>query len=380
MIRKKIIFLLVLSSLFFILFCNIDDYEETKNNEIIISDYVQNNYNEIPSSVTSEINIIIYNDSGEEVATINGDSAEFIEDDAIIQNMQVIFQSEGENGKEFSNLLSDYGKINLGKKIEAWGNVIMIKEDEYRLETEKIIWEKNEKSNKSTEDSTDGTLRTADGELVIIYYADGTVIKGKNGYWEQGGNKITLEETYTHSDRTTAGNDDFLSTGTSTATSSTSSGKTDEKVSSSTNSNTTKTTNNSITSTTNSKNTEGNMMVSNPVTNTRRKTEPRNIETNNPPVEEEPPKEETKDTKTSLELNTSGVFDMVNNLKTEAEKQTNTNTGDDGDSTKEIEELILMVNKSDKLDDEEKHRILKKLENNEMTKEEILNLKKRLSE
>jgi hypothetical protein len=380
MIRKKIIFLLVLSSLLFILFCNIDDYEETKNNEIILSDYVQNNYNEIPSSVTSEINIIIYNDSGEEVATINGDSAEFIEDDAIIQNMQVLFQSEGENGKEFSNLLSDYGKINLGKKIEAWGNVIMIKEDEYRLETEKIVWEKNERSNKSTEESTDGTLRTADGKLVTIYYADGTVIKGKNGYWEQGGNKITLEETYTHSDRTTAGNDDFLSTGTNTATSGTSSEKTDEKVSSSNNSNTDKTTNSSITSTTNSKNTEEKEMVSNPVSNTRRKTESSNIETNNPPVEEEPPREETKDTRTSLELNTSGPFDMVNNLKTEAEEQINPDTSENVNSKKEIEELILMVKESDKFDDVEKHRILKKLENNEMTDEEISLIRKRLSE
>ncbi len=221
---KQILFAVIIIISIGIISCRVDnDLIDNNNAEIHVSDYVKNNYGILPSSVTSNIDIVIYDKKGKEIALIYGDKSEFVKDDAILQNMRVLFKSNGPSEEEKSTLISDYGKINLGKKIEAWGNVIMIKENEYRLETEKIIWEKEKKEISKTkkpttptthdkeEEPSGGTLKTEEGKLVTIYYTDGTIIRGKNGYWEQGGNKIMLEETYTETYANNSSKSVFLS-------------------------------------------------------------------------------------------------------------------------------------------------------------------------
>ncbi len=147
--KTKLMLYILIITLILTTSCGVDDEIENKQVEIHVSDYVKDNYNKIPSSITSKIDIVIYDKEGREAALIYGDSAEFVEEDVVIQNMRVLFKSKdsSESEEENSTLISDYGKINMGKKIEAWGNVIMIKEMEYKLETEKIIWEKNENGN-----------------------------------------------------------------------------------------------------------------------------------------------------------------------------------------------------------------------------------------
>jgi len=162
-----------------------------------------------PNSISTDVKIVIYNEIGEESATIFGDKAEFIGDDALLDNMKVLFKSNEDGTIKYSELVSDYGKINLGSRIEAWGNVIMIKKDEFRLETEKIIWEKRPSQGKN---SSNGILKTEPEKLVTIYYADGSVIKGKNGVWEQGNNMLILEDTYTQTDTSAKNNSFFSST------------------------------------------------------------------------------------------------------------------------------------------------------------------------
>ncbi len=404
MINKKILTgILILFSSFFILSCNIDDYEDSdlKGDEIVFSQYVQDNYKEIPSSVTSEINIVIYNNAGDEVATINGDSAEFVEEDAIIQNMSVLFQSHGENGIEYSTLVSDIGKINLGRKIEAWGNVIMVKEDEYRLETEKIIWEKSEQS--MNKDGTDGRLTTEEGKLVTIYYADGTVIKGKNGYWEQGGNRIILEETYTEADQSTASNDSFLTGGTSTASSgtSTSSQKTStssspsnpskgDTVSTSRRTETEDIIKESvgITSSTKDENTKEKIISS--VNNgregkesdmkesTTRRDEENKVksDTLRRPIVDDFYEQEMKEEKDSE--SSSNALNVISNITNNKDRRGETEYREINEE--DIEKLIEMVKETEKLDKEEKMIIIEKLESGQMSMEEIMKLREKISE
>ncbi len=236
----------------------------------------------LPASISHNVKIVIYDKEGEENAIIYGDKAEF-EDSALIDNMKVLFKSEEDGEIKYSELVSDYGKINLGSSIEAWGNVVLIKKNEFRLETEKIYWNKgnykdylekeekeknaemmrdndnkeqnvenieedeevkdvksNEKkdtkidtkmginnklskidiSNSKTttktnktndnnkKDTVGGILRTEKEKPVVIYYADGTVIRGKNGLWFQETNTLILEDTYTEAD--TESNPDSL--------------------------------------------------------------------------------------------------------------------------------------------------------------------------
>lgn len=187
---------IIIAVFFCIVSCDVDHEGDIQ--------YKEEEIEELPFSVADNVLIVIYDDAGDEAATIYGDSAEFeTNDDIIINNMRADFKSEENGDITYSKLISDYGKVTPESNLEAWGNVILIKEDEFRLETEKIYYfssgDKQDEQNKSS-----GIVKTEFDEPVIIYYADGTVVRGKNGIWYQESNKLVLEDTYTESE--TSGN------------------------------------------------------------------------------------------------------------------------------------------------------------------------------
>lgn len=334
-------------------------------------DYNNGKLEKLPASISHNVKIIIYDKNGEENAVIYGDKAEF-EDEVKIDNMKVLFKSEEEGEIKYSELVSDYGEIKLGSNIEAWGNVVLIKKGEFRLETEKIFWNKGSykdyaniqnagessekpieeekkidnkeniegketqkvsetlskkrfntirsmqknKTNTTTdrspkkESDVGGILRTGKDMPVIIYYTDGTVIRGKNGLWFQNTNTLILEDTYTEAD-TQSNPDKIFTSGGNTKTSSKTSNKTDVSKSSS---------DNKI-----SLNKETNAKINN-MTTTNKTTLKREIgnEVNKKAKEIEPIKEKAKEEKVIEKIrtisNTEKENDIKNAIKNEADK------------------------------------------------------------
>jgi hypothetical protein len=257
-------------------------------------------------------------------------------------------------------------------------------------------------------DGTDGRLTTEKGKLVTIYYADGTVIKGKNGQWEQGGNRIVLEETYTEADQNTASNDSFLTGGTSTSSGVSSSSQETTTAFNENTSSTGKTTSTSrrtetesiikesagISSTSKDESKEENIIssvdmgregresnVKESISTRRTKESKEETESINRPIVDDLYEQEMKDDEENKSstgiIDTSNALNVISNINENKDRR---EIEYEEINEEEIEELIEMVKDTEKLDKEEKMIIIEKLEGRQMSIEEILKLREKLSE
>lgn len=172
-----------------ILSCQIDEYTPP-----VLTEEEKEELKNMPFYTAEDIKVIIYDENGSVSATVYGDFAEFRQNDEIfIENMKSLFQMKEDNEIKHTELISDYGKIIKRKNIEAYGNVVLIRKNEFRLETDKIFMiDENE--------AKGSILKTEKDKLVTIYYADGSIVKGYNGVWKQKTNQLTLEKAYTESE------------------------------------------------------------------------------------------------------------------------------------------------------------------------------------
>jgi len=104
-----------------------------------------------------------------------------------VLDLHVLYSTVQEDGERIiTQLTADKGKVDYRtKNFEAWGNVVIIKDNDMRIETEKILWKQSTNS-----------LTTEPGERVVIYKMDGTVEIGRNlkVNMRDGLNTIELEQ------------------------------------------------------------------------------------------------------------------------------------------------------------------------------------------
>ncbi len=181
---KNRFFILILIFILAISACN-DDFaeidEKNKINEVNESDKEQ-----FPKIVSNQFYQIFYNDLGERELIVYGQTERFYQNknEIHLKDVQALILNHiSENEVREIMIEADNGKLDLNTRNgEVWGNVVIIRENEVRIETNRLVWNNSLKK-----------LYSEENEEVIIYKNDGTITKGKSLVAENDLSVIEIE-------------------------------------------------------------------------------------------------------------------------------------------------------------------------------------------
>ncbi len=141
----------------------------------------------------------IYNSDGELQSIIKGKKESIydlqVKQRIYVDNLEVLYKSIDEKTGEEKNtkLSSKRGALIVNKNdnekidgLEAWGDVVIIKQGGERIETQRIFW-----------DHVHERIYTKENELVTIFRSDGTITKGRHLEADKSLNSIKLDNPIT---------------------------------------------------------------------------------------------------------------------------------------------------------------------------------------
>ena len=138
----------------------------------------------------------VYNENGEIKSIIKGKQENIYDNPTdqkvFVDNLEMLYNEKDKDTKEVIpiKLTAKRGKLTIAKNlgnqiqgIEAWGDVVIIKQGGERIETQRMFC-----------DNLKEQIYTKENEAVTVFRYDGTVTKGRNLLADKGLNFITIED------------------------------------------------------------------------------------------------------------------------------------------------------------------------------------------